>query len=116
MTDGRDGFGRACGGQFGGCGIGVGFGWGFFLVGMGCPVLRRNDMFGIPKRLFERRLQPSVIDKYKVASGFEDDDDGDAVDKELEKDEFINSVIVSIQNRRERLKQLRERVRRDSKR
>lgn len=80
-------------------------------------------MFGIPQRLFERRLKPSVVKEFSVRSPF-DDFSGDLgvdgnVDRfdlgESEDDEFLNSVVMSIEKRRERLRQLREQIRGDSK-
>lgn len=88
--------------------------------GLGCPFRRGSDMFGIPQRVFKQRLKPSVVKEYAVKSPFEDDGipDGTGVDfeeDESEKDEFLNSVIMSIEKRRERWKRLREEIGRDSK-
>lgn len=88
--------------------------------GLGCPFRRRTDMFGIPQRLFKERLKPSVVKQYSVKSPFEDDDNADErgtdfEEDESEKDQFLDSVIMSIEKRRERWKRLREEIGRDSK-
>lgn len=88
--------------QVGGCGVGAGFGWGFFLFGVGCPFFRSTDLFGLSQRYMEYHTDPSLFQEYRLPEQIKDPDD--------DVDEYLDSVIQSVKERRKRLAQLRKQI------
>lgn len=112
--------------QFGGCGIGAGFGYGWFIAGLGVPIRRMKDELGITeKRIWQRyeqheRDRANAKGKAKltgpsVGSGTQmHGADGGRMpceqveDEDTILDERLKEVIISIERRRQDIQQRRE--------
>lgn len=83
-----------------GCGVGFGFGWGIFLLGLGAPVKRGEDLLGITDRMMHKKMEQIRRDRAAGIKPY-----GHLPEELSTSDPFLDRIIRTMLVRRAKRKQ-----------
>lgn len=91
--------------QFGGCGLGGGFGYGWFALGLGMPWKSFSDLSGRTQDKIDKRFEQEMMERETRANK---QLPCEQIDEETVLDERMKQVLESIEKRRERMRRKHE--------